>query len=201
MNAHAPPSRPETAGVRVLDGRPWSANATWHSARHALDDPSIGLVLIPRAPMAGLAEAVEGVAARRVRGSIGPGDAPMTLAAACRELGLEHEELWTDCTEMATRFFTHFEPVTPKFRLELIDEQPCPRFHCDHVFVRLLCTHCGPTTEYCTLHAQDSAHAFGHGWIGLLKGSKHPAHDGVRVLHRSPPMAAGDKRLSFALDW
>jgi len=195
------PQAAGTAAVRVLDGANWDAPAIWKAARYALGRPEAGLVLIPREPLGGMAESIYQVPARRVRGQIGAEDAPAVLSGACRELGLTDEGLREDCTRIASLFFDYFEPATPKFRLEIIDEQPCPKFHCDHVFLRLLCTYCGPPTEYCTPDAQDHAQAFGHGWIGILKGSKHPAHDGVRVLHRSPLLAAGERRLSFALDW
>lgn len=201
MNALVDANLPKAPGVHVAARSPWHEDRTWQSAARALEDRRTGLVLIPRVPIEGLEAAVAAAPTRSVRGPISPLDAPETLALACRELGLKSDELWNDCTRIAGLFFRHFQPAASKMRLEIIGGQPCPKFHCDHVFVRLICTYCGPATEYRGRHEQDAAHAFGNGWIGLLKGSKHPCHDGPRILHRSPPMAPGEKRLSFALDW
>jgi len=84
-------------------------------------------------------------------------------------------------------------------RLDLTDEQSCPKFHCDNVFVRLVTTYVGPGTEYIEMPAADTVHRVAPGSIVLLKGHRHPTH-ADRVLHRSPPLRPGTRRLSVAID-
>jgi hypothetical protein len=84
-------------------------------------------------------------------------------------------------------------------RLDLTDEQSCPKFHCDNVFVRLVTTYVGPGTEYIEMPAADTVHRAAPGSIVLLKGHRHPTH-ADRVLHRSPPLRPGTRRLSVAID-
>jgi hypothetical protein len=84
-------------------------------------------------------------------------------------------------------------------RLDLTDEQSCPKFHCDNVLVRLVTTYVGPGTEYVERHAADTVHRAAPGSLVFLKGHRHPTHSD-RVLHRSPPMRPGTRRLCVAID-
>ena len=84
-------------------------------------------------------------------------------------------------------------------RLDLTDKQSCPKFHCDNVLVRLVTTYVGPGTEYVERHAADTLHRVAPGSLVLLKGHRHPTH-ADRVLHRSPPLRPGTRRLCVAID-
>ena len=84
-------------------------------------------------------------------------------------------------------------------RLDLTDKQSCPKFHCDNVLVRLVTTYVGPGTEYVERHAADTLLRVAPGSLVLLKGHRHPTH-ADRVLHRSPPLRPGTRRLCVAID-
>ena len=84
-------------------------------------------------------------------------------------------------------------------RLELTDEQSCPKFHCDNVITRLVTTYVGPGTEFRELDTGETVNRAAPGSLVFLKGHRHPTH-ADRVLHRSPPVRAGTRRFSVAID-
>ena len=79
------------------------------------------------------------------------------------------------------------------------DRQTCPKFHCDYVVVRLITTYAGPGTEYVRADSAGAIRRAGPGSLVLLKGRRHPTHADT-VHHRSPPVAAGARRLVVAMD-
>lgn len=101
-------------------------------------------------------------------------------------------------------------------RLELTHEQNCPKFHVDHVHLRLLCTLAGPGTEWVAREdvreirrqstCRDHLHAPAHtirwadcGDVVVLKGRlacPSRSRDDWS-LHRSPQLKAGEARLVF----
>lgn len=109
-------------------------------------------------------------------------------------------------------------------RVETIDRAMCPRFHVDHLSVRLLCTYRGPGTEWIDDSAVDrgrlGAGAAGNpdelsGLLGpgarieriptfsvaLLKGARWPGNDARGLIHRSPAIeAACSPRVLVAMD-
>jgi hypothetical protein len=121
-----------------------------------------------------------------------------------------------------------FSWLRVEVRLDLTDEQSCPKFHCDNVLVRLVTTYVGPGTEYVEMPAADMVHRVAPGSLVLLKGHRHPTHAALailaslrwvalratastgppglpclhadRMLHRSPPMRPGTRRFCVAID-
>ncbi|MFP4597018.1 MAG: DUF1826 domain-containing protein [Persicimonas sp.] len=105
-----------------------------------------------------------------------------------------------------------------KARLELTDKQNCPKFHVDHVHLRLLSTLAGPGTEWVCREdvreirrhssCRDHLHAPAHkvrwaerGDVVVLKGrlaSPTRSRDDWS-LHRSPQLKSGEARLVFKL--
>lgn len=108
-------------------------------------------------------------------------------------------------------------------RLESMHGQSCPKFHTDHVGLRLLCTYSGPGTEWVAdpdvdrtalskavpdshtanqslMRGADSIRSVPPTWVALLKGERWPGNRGKGVLHRSPPLLAGQARLVLQLD-
>lgn len=93
----------------------------------------------------------------------------------------------------------------------------CRLFHCDKNHLRLLCTYTGKGTEW--LRNED-VHRDGLGTgtnaghidgrpiqqlrpydIAIIKGDSYPENEGSGLVHRSPPMLAGDEpRIFLALD-
>lgn len=101
-------------------------------------------------------------------------------------------------------------------RLRTLDKAMCPRFHVDHVPVRLLTTYAGVGSQWLKEEAMDRRHLaqpeaepvdprviqqFGCGDVGLLKGEKWHGNEGSGLIHRSPAPAPGERRLILTLDW
>lgn len=121
---------------------------------------------------------------------------------ALRELALvQCNTLADDMHQLGLLFMNHFAIEHANLRIEVVDSQSCPKFHCDARQIRLITTYAGPTTEYrlCDPDAENQAVALGS--IALLKGTTHPTHEGEHVLHRSPPMTTGQRRLCLVIDY
>ncbi|MDP9783072.1 DUF1826 domain-containing protein [Pseudomonas fluorescens] len=101
-------------------------------------------------------------------------------------------------------------------RLRTLDKAMCPRFHVDHVPVRLLTTYAGVGSQWLKEDAMDRRRLaqpeaepvdpqviqqFCCGDVGLLKGEKWHGNEGLGLIHRSPEPAPGERRLILTLDW
>ncbi|MFJ5239189.1 DUF1826 domain-containing protein [Pseudomonas neuropathica] len=99
-------------------------------------------------------------------------------------------------------------------RLRVLDKAMCPRFHVDHVPVRLITTYAGVGSQWLKEGAMDrsqlgQANAEPHvqiqqlnsGDVALLKGEKWHGNEGFGLIHRSPHPDAGQRRLILTLDW
>lgn len=105
-------------------------------------------------------------------------------------------------------------------RLASSHQPLCPRFHVDRVGVRLVCTYCGPGTEFLS-HTDVDRRWLGHRAdeqtggesglyraprdvqrmrpfdIGLLKGEAWPGNVGRGIVHRSPAVPTSAARRVF----
>ncbi|MGC5701739.1 DUF1826 domain-containing protein [Pseudomonas sp. NFXW11] len=101
-------------------------------------------------------------------------------------------------------------------RLRVLDKAMCPRFHVDHVPVRLITTYAGIGSQWLREGVMDrrrlgQAEAeprsaaliqqIGSGEVALFKGEKWHGNQGFGVIHRSPQPAPGERRLILTLDW
>lgn len=101
-------------------------------------------------------------------------------------------------------------------RLRVLDKAMCPRFHVDHVPVRLITTYAGIGSQWLKEGVMDrqqlgQANAepqgtrqieqFKSGEVALLKGEKWHGNEGFGLIHRSPQPAPGARRLLLTLDW
>ena len=101
-------------------------------------------------------------------------------------------------------------------RLRTLDKAMCPRFHVDHVPVRLLTTYAGVGSQWLEEGAMDRRRLaepeaepsdprviqqFCCGDVGLLKGEKWHGNEGLGLIHRSSELAPGERRLILTLDW
>ncbi|QXI28517.1 DUF1826 domain-containing protein [Pseudomonas vanderleydeniana] len=101
-------------------------------------------------------------------------------------------------------------------RLRVLDKAMCPRFHVDHVPVRLITTYAGAGSEWLAEGAMDrrqlgsptaepmdagSIHQLDSGAVALLKGERWQGNEGFGLVHRSPQVATGERRLILTLDW
>jgi hypothetical protein len=101
-------------------------------------------------------------------------------------------------------------------RLRVLDKAMCPRFHVDHVPVRLITTYAGIGSQWLEEGAMDrlqlgqadaepqgaaSIRQLNSGDVALLKGEKWHGNEGFGLIHRSPQPAPGERRLLLTLDW
>ena len=101
-------------------------------------------------------------------------------------------------------------------RLRVLDKAMCPRFHVDHVPVRLVSTYAGVASHWLEEGAMDRRrlgdpaaepgdstriHALQAGDVALLKGERWEGNEGAGLIHRSPQPPAGGRRLMLTLDW
>jgi hypothetical protein len=101
-------------------------------------------------------------------------------------------------------------------RLRRLDRAMCPRFHVDHVPLRLITTYAGAGSQWLPEGAMPRPRlgdpsgeppegvdnqqlAAGH--VALLKGEKWLGNEGRGIIHRSPQLAPGESRLLLTLDW
>lgn len=117
-----------------------------------------------------------------------------------------------------------FELDEVGLRLQVLDRAMCPRFHTDKLGCRLVSTFVGPGTEW--LHNRDVDRSkLGTGNMGLsdnesglfsrteciqqvnsgdivlLKGDGWYDNDGLGVVHRSPAITGGEKRVIVTMDF
>jgi hypothetical protein len=101
-------------------------------------------------------------------------------------------------------------------RLRALDKSMCPRFHVDHVPVRLITTYVGVASEWLSkggmprsrlgdpaAEPQDPAliNQLRPGDVALMKGEKWLGNEGAGIIHRSPQPPEGMRRLILTLDW
>jgi len=101
-------------------------------------------------------------------------------------------------------------------RLRVLDKAMCPRFHVDHVPVRLITTYAGVGSQWLKEGGMDRRQLsqpeaeptdnsliqqIGSGAVALLKGEKWHGNEGFGLIHRSPQPAPGERRLILTLDW
>ncbi|WP_437879917.1 DUF1826 domain-containing protein [Pseudomonas sp. LRF_L74] len=100
-------------------------------------------------------------------------------------------------------------------RLRALDKAMCPRFHVDHVPLRLITCYAGIGTQWLeegampraglgSAVAEPDASVVRHsepGHVLLAKGEKWLGNEGAGLIHRSPAPAPGERRLLLTLDW
>jgi len=113
--------------------------------------------------------------------------------------GRQRARLADDILGLVCGVLAGFDWPRVEVRLDLADVQACPKFHCDNVLVRMVTTYVGPGTEYIETRRPDVIHRAAPGSLVFLKGHRHPTHRGS-ILHRSPTLPRGSRRLSVAID-
>lgn len=101
-------------------------------------------------------------------------------------------------------------------RLRALDKAMCPRFHVDHVPVRLITTYAGIGSQWLKEGAMERQQLgkpdaeprddsliqqIASGDVALLKGEKWYGNEGFGLIHRSPHLAPCERRLILTLDW
>lgn len=135
-----------------------------------------------------------------------------------------NEALARDIAELVDMFAYLFELKRVGLRLGVLDSAMCPKFHTDHVPCRLVTTYLGEATQWLPNRALDRSklgHASGGlldhesglyaqpqdiqqlspGDVALLKGERWEGNEGLGLVHRSPHLKAGERRLLLTLDF
>lgn len=100
-------------------------------------------------------------------------------------------------------------------RLRMLDKAMCPRFHVDRLPLRLVTTYAGPATHWLAEGAMargalgspageprpEWIRSLAAGDVALLKGERWEGNEHGAIIHRSPPVADGTRRLLLTLDW
>lgn len=154
--------------------------------------------------------------------TLSPQDAFVLIHEALGGSGLM-TPLSEDIAELVDMFCYLFDLSKVGLRLTALDRAMCSKFHVDKVPCRLVTTYQGPATE-CLPHNVVNRSKLGHGSAGkpdeqsglfpdmgdikqlksgdvaLLKGELWEGNEGAGLVHRSPSLSAGERRLLLTLD-
>ncbi|MDY4303142.1 DUF1826 domain-containing protein [Pseudomonas salmasensis] len=135
------------------------------------------------------------------------------LATSCRDLE-GYDGFIADVSWLVSAFACLLGAKRIGVRLRLLDKAMCPRFHVDHVPVRLITTYAGIGSQWLregvmdrrTLSQADAEpteriEQIHCGEVALLKGTKWHGNEGHGLIHRSPALKADERRLILTLDW
>lgn len=135
------------------------------------------------------------------------------LAAGCRDLE-GYDGFIADVAWLVSAFACLLGAKRIGVRLRLLDKAMCPRFHVDHVPVRLITTYAGIGSQWLREGVMDRRQLsqadaepserieqIHCGEVALLKGEKWRSNEGYGLIHRSPALAANERRLILTLDW
>jgi hypothetical protein len=157
--------------------------------------------------------------------------ASMTITPQCAlsSLGdcfddMAQSELSENIAELVDMFCCLFELRRVGLRLTALDRAMCPKFHVDNVPCRLITTFQGVATEWLP-HQLVNRGKLGVGSLGkpdhesgvyqhqrdiqqlccgdvaLLKGELWQGNEGAGLVHRSPALSSGARRLLLTLDF
>lgn len=125
--------------------------------------------------------------------------------------GQGREALIEDILQLMEMYACLFEPQSIGLRLATLQHAMCPGFHVDHLPARLVTCYQGAGTQWLPepaaglprLPAQEPEHVeqLNAGDVALLKGEGWYDNEGFGIVHRSPPVPAGQTRLFLSLDW
>jgi len=135
------------------------------------------------------------------------------LASSCRDLE-GYEGFIADVSWLISAFACLLGARRIGVRLRLLDKAMCPRFHVDHVPVRLITTYAGIGSQWLRegvmdrrtlgqsdVEPTDRIEQILCGEVALLKGTKWHGNEGHGLIHRSPALKADERRLILTLDW
>ncbi|OPA82997.1 hypothetical protein BFW86_28710 [Pseudomonas fluorescens] len=135
------------------------------------------------------------------------------LASSCRDLE-GYEGFIADVAWLVSAFACLLGAKRIGVRLRLLDKAMCPRFHVDHVPVRLITTYAGVGSQWLREGIMDRRklsqpdaepleriEQIQCGEVALLKGTKWHGNEAHGLIHRSPALKADERRLILTLDW
>ena len=157
------------------------------------------ILVLERAPIDNLEAAIEASRIHEYRAPIHRENIGFEVRSGLAELRLKSPELATDLIGVATSFLDQFNLEEANLRIEVTQSQPCPKFHCDNVHIRLVTTYFGSTTEYQNA-GDNTVHVAPLSGLVFLKGHRHPTCNDT-VHHRSPEMRDGERRMCLVIDY
>lgn len=99
-------------------------------------------------------------------------------------------------------------------RVRALSKAMCPRYHVDWVSLRLITTYAGIASQWleegamprtglgdADIEPEQPPHQLQTGSVALFKGERWDGNQGRGIIHRSPPVEAGQARLIMTLDW
>jgi hypothetical protein len=168
-----------------------------------LNSSEADIVMMPQQLWLDLEDQVRNAANGENRTVLESRQANEQVSRSLLNIGIDSPNLVSAMATAIDLFAEIFEREKVEVRLELTDQQSCPKFHCDNVFVRMLATYFGPTTEFIARNEPNAIHRAPLYSLVFLKGHQHPTYQD-RILHRSPAFLAGEKRLCMIVnfcDW
>ncbi|QHD09909.1 DUF1826 domain-containing protein [Pseudomonas sp. R76] len=135
------------------------------------------------------------------------------LASSCRDLE-GYDGFVADVSWLVSAFACLLGARRIGVRLRLLDKAMCPRFHVDHVPVRLITTYAGIGSQWLREGVMDRR-TLGQpdaepierieqilcGEVAMLKGTKWHGNEAHGLIHRSPALKNDERRLILTLDW
>lgn len=145
-------------------------------------------------------------------------EAPLDLGSLARRFADidGHAAFLADVAWLVRAFACLLDARRIGLRLRRLDRAMCPRYHVDHVPLRLITTYAGvgshwlqegqmPRSRLGDPAAEPTAVPAGQtlapGHVALFKGEKWLGNEGRGVIHRSPEVMPRDARLLLTLDW
>ena len=133
-------------------------------------------------------------------------------------------ELSENIAELVDMFCCLFELKRAGLRLTVLDCAMCPRFHVDRVPCRLVTTYQGAATQWLPhqvvdrtklgagsngqsdslsglFQSESDIRNLSSGDVALLKGELWEGNENAGLVHRSPALSAGERRLLLTLDF
>lgn len=147
------------------------------------------------------------------------------LSDITRSLGDSNlRELSDNIAELVDMYCYLFELKRVGLRLTVLDRAMCPKFHVDRVPCRLVTTYQGVASEWLPhefvdrtklgvgsngkpdhesgiYKSQDHIQRLGCGDVALLKGELWDGNENAGLVHRSPTIIGGERRLLLTLDF
>ncbi|WXL28070.1 DUF1826 domain-containing protein [Ectopseudomonas mendocina] len=127
-----------------------------------------------------------------------------------------HDAFLTDISWLVSAYASLLDAQRLGLRLRALDKAMCPRFHVDHVPVRLITSYAGVGSEWLAEEAMlrselgnpqaepvrpERINRALAGHVMMAKGERWVGNEGAGIIHRSPQPPAGERRLLLTLDW
>lgn len=168
-----------------------------------MNSPEADIVMMPQQPWLDLEDQVRNASNGENRMVLECRQARERIDRGLLDIGIDSTQLVSAMATAIDLFALTFDQEKVELRIELTDQQSCPKFHCDNVYVRMLATYFGPTTEFIDRNEPNAIHRAPLYSLVFLKGHLHPTYQD-RILHRSPAFLVGEKRLCMIVnfcDW